>query len=116
MRVRFDCPGPGQLRVVEVVNDPIIDNDPNRCSEEDYPYPDPDPGMLPNADGPVVWLPESTQFEGFRDLEIRNTGRVTPLTGCPACAPAAPPAAISIGNGYETQIITVSPSGRMQVP
>jgi len=116
LRVRFNCPGVGQVRVVEVVNNPAIDDDPDRCSEEAYPYPDPDPAAPPNADGPVVFLPQGAQFEDVADVQIDNTGRAAPLTGCPACVAVAPPALISVSNGYETQTIIVSAGGRVQVP
>ena len=39
MRVRFNCPGPGQFRVIEVVGNAGIDNAADRCSETAYPYP-----------------------------------------------------------------------------
>ena len=51
-RVRFNCPAANQMRVVEVVNNPAIDNAADRCSLNSYPYPDPNPAVLPNGDGP----------------------------------------------------------------
>ena len=116
MRVRFNCPGPGQFRVVEVVNNPAIDNAANRCSETAYPFPDPDPAVAPNADGPVVWISQNAQFGAVQDVEITNRGRVAPLTGCPACAAAAPPASVGLTNGHDTQTIMVSASGQVQLP
>ena len=32
MRVRFNCPAPGQLRIVQLVGTPAIDNAADRCS------------------------------------------------------------------------------------
>lgn len=115
MRVRFNCPGPGQFRIVEVVGLPQIDNAADRCSESSYPFPDQDPSSQPNADGRVVWLQQGAQFGDLHDLEITPRGRVTPLTGCPGCAQAAPPASVSLTNGYDTQAIAVSASGRVEL-
>ena len=111
MRVRFNCPGPGQFRVVEVVGTAAIDNDSDRCSETDYPYPDPNPAAAPNADGPVIWMNDGTDFTNVQDVQISNRGRIQPLNNCPACVVAAPPASIGVTNGYETHTITVSTSG-----
>ena len=116
MRVRFNCPGPGQFRVVEVVGNAAIDNAADRCSETAYPYPDPNPAVAPNADGPVFWMTQGATFGALQDLEISTRGRVQPLTGCPACAVAAPPASIGLTYGYETQTITVSASGMVSTP
>ena len=115
MRVRFNCPEPGQFRVVEVVGRQGIDSSADRCSEASYPFPDQQPGVQPDADGRVILLPQGAQFGNLQDLEITPRGRVTPLTGCPGCAPTAPPAAISLTNGFDTQTIAVSASGRVEL-
>ena len=116
IRVRFNCPGPGQFRVVEVVGFEGIDGATDRCSEASYPFPDQDPGEHPDADGRIVWLPQGVQFAALQDLEITPRGRITPLTGCPGCARGAPPAEVSLTNGYDTQTIAVSASGRVELP
>ena len=116
VRVRFNCPGPGQFRVVEVVGDLAVDAAVDRCSESSYPFPDQDPSVAPNADGRVIWLPQGAQFGALQDLEVTPRGRVAPLNGCPACATAAPPAAVSLTNGYDTQKIAVTASGRVELP
>ena len=105
MRVRFNCPAPGQYRVVEVVN-----NAADRCSSTTYPYPDPNPAALPDLDEPVMVLRGGIAFGGVQDLEIAPTGRVTALTG-------ALPATIGVTDSYgETQNVIVSATGRIQVP
>ncbi len=109
IRVRFNCPAAGQFRVVEVVNNAAIDNAADRCSSTTYPYPDPNPVALPDLDGPVMVLRGGITFGGIQDLDIAPTGRVTALTG-------AVPATIGVTNSYETQNVTVSATGRVQVP
>ena len=116
MRVRFNCPGPGQYRVVEVTGNAAIDNAANRCDETAYPYPDPNPAVAPNADGPARWINQGAALGAVQDLQISNRGRIQPLNNCPACAVAAPPATIALTNGYETQTITVSASGMVSTP
>ena len=120
LRVRFNCPEDGQYRVVEVVNDAAIDDDEARCETGDYPYPAPDsdPDTVPNADGPVQYLPDGAEFGDADDLEIDTSGRVTPQTGCPNCADGVAPGTIVVSNGDEDQdrTITVSASGRVQLP
>ena len=116
LRVRFNCPAAGQYRVVEFTASPIIDATANRCDPAVYQFPDPDAAALPNLDGPVILLPGGAQFGALSDLEIDVTGRITPLTGCPACAAAAPPASIVLTDGTQTKTITVSGSGQVQLP
>jgi type II secretory pathway pseudopilin PulG len=113
MRVRFNCPASGQMRVVEVVGNAAIDGAADRCSSTAYPYPDVDPAVAPNNDGPVVVLPSGGQFGVFESLEIDALGRVTPQTGCPTCVNSAVPATIELSNGYDTRTITVSTSGQV---
>ena len=56
------------------------------------------------------------QVPNFQDLQISTRGRVQPLTNCPPCTLAAPPASIGLTNGYETQTIAVSASGMVSTP
>jgi Tfp pilus assembly protein FimT len=57
MRVRFNCPAPGQMRVVQLVGNPTVDDGEDRCSAAVYPYPDRNVAVEPNHDGPVMTLP-----------------------------------------------------------
>ncbi len=116
VRVRFNCPGPAQLRIVEVVGDPAVDAASDRCSESSFPFPDLDPNTNPNVDGRVVWLPRGAQFSLAQDVEFTSRGRATPLEGCPSCAAATPPATVALTNGYDTRTIAVSASGRVELP
>jgi Tfp pilus assembly protein FimT len=116
VRVRFNCPAANQFRIVEVVGNATIDNAADRCSDAVYPYPVPNPNAAPNLDGPIMRLPQGAQFGAVRDLEISPVGRVTPLTGCPTCATAAPPASLVMSNTYDTRTITVNASGQVLLP
>lgn len=114
--VRFDCPAPGLMRIVEVTGDPTIDTAANRCSLDAYPYPDRDPNTLPNVDGPVVPLPSRAQFGTFESLKIDPQSRVTPQTNCPNCTSAPIPATIDVKNAYATKTITVTTGGQVVAP
>jgi type II secretory pathway pseudopilin PulG len=117
LRVRFNCPAAGQLRIVEVTGNPAIDDAADRCNDAVYPYPAPDanPATLPNSDGPVIRLSQGIAFSAAQDLEISTSGRITPLTGCPACVAAAPPANIALGDAYQERRMTIGRSGQIAV-
>jgi type II secretory pathway pseudopilin PulG len=89
MRVRFDCPGAGQVRAVELLGTTSVPdvNDADttgvgavRCSETAYPY-RPTGGdnsrlTRPNNDGPVRLLYPSTTFTAKKTLEFWPDGSV----------------------------------------
>jgi Tfp pilus assembly protein FimT len=120
MRVRFNCPEAGLMRIVEVTGDATIDNASGRCDLDSFPYPaaDQDPDTLPNNDGPVVRMSASTDFpSNMSSLQIDTAGRVRVLTGCPACA-AGSPGAVLLINDERTDTarqITVGASGKTTV-
>jgi Tfp pilus assembly protein FimT len=114
MRVRFNCPVAGQMRVVEVTGDAAIDNAANRCDPAVYPYPDADANTAPNNDGPVMQMGSATDLPtDVSGLEISTAGRVVPITGCPACSTASPPATLTIGDDRSdtARNITVTATG-----
>jgi type II secretory pathway pseudopilin PulG len=113
-RIRFNCPGANQMRVIEVVGNPAIDDALNRCDTAAYPYPDPDPAVLPNNDGPVVRIGDA-EFGTQPDIQISPAGRMTPLLGCPACATSAPPATLVVRDSHEEKRIVVAASGQVSV-
>jgi Tfp pilus assembly protein FimT len=99
MQVRFNCPATGQMRVVEVTGNAAIDTAGDRCDLSAYPYPDTDASTAPNNDGPVLQMGSSTDLPTTVDgLEISTSGRVVPVTGCPACSTASPPAVLTMGD------------------
>lgn len=105
MEVRFNCPGPGMYRVIEVTGNPAIDTAADRCSA---PWPDTDTTTLPNVDGPPAVLPDTMAFGLTQDLRVSTTGQFTPLAG-------GMPAVIEVTNGSRVGQITVSAAGRVQL-
>lgn len=122
MRVRFDCPAPGQFRVVEVIGSPSepdpADSGPDRCSESRYPYPAPDTNVLtrPNHDGPVRRLPRQVVFVNPRTIEFWPDGTAHIDLGATPWA-IIPPAGIGItvANEAAQRTVMINGLGRMQV-
>jgi prepilin-type N-terminal cleavage/methylation domain-containing protein len=108
MQVRLNCPAAHEFRVVEVTGVSAIDNDPDRCSDAVYPYPDLDPAVRPDLDGPTLALPLGVRFGAVQALEIAPRGTVTALTG-------ALPAIIEVTDGVDTRRVRVTAAGQLQV-
>lgn len=98
MRVRFDCPSAGMVRVVEVLGTPTApeandaDSVLTRCSESSYPYSptgaDKSRLTRPNNDGPVRRLYSGTTFTAKQTLEFWPNGTVH--TACQAVCQGGP--------------------------
>jgi Tfp pilus assembly protein FimT len=118
LRVRFNCPATGQMRVLEVTGNSAIDNASDRCDTTSYPYPDGNGSAAPNNDGPVIQIGPSTALPTtVSGLEISTAGRVVPIAGCPACAASSPPATLTLGDDYTStnRTITVTATGGTRV-
>lgn len=87
MRVRFDCPSTGKLRVVEVIGtsqqpDAVKDPDSytDRCSETLFPYSPTGADLSrltrPNNDGPIRSLAPGVAFTAKKTLEFWPNGTV----------------------------------------
>ena len=108
MRIRFNCPSTGQLRVVQVVNTPAIDDAADRCSAASYPYPDRNAAVEPNLDGPVMVLRGSISLGfGTPDIDIAPTGRMTSRLG-------PLPASIVVSDHRESRTVRVTAAGRVE--
>jgi Tfp pilus assembly protein FimT len=118
LRVRFNCPSVGQMRVVEVTGTAAIDDAADRCDTAAYPYPDANGTTAPNNDGPVIQIGSTTSLpQATTGLEIGTTGRVTPIANCPACSAAPTPATLTMGDDRTStnRRITVSATGKTTV-
>lgn len=126
MRVRFNCPSPGQYRVVELLGRPsapvAADDTDARCSESLYPFPAPDsdPATLPNLDGPIQRLDEKAQFGTVMTLEFWPDGSVHAPPGVspwPLLPTTGSPLTITqtSGSTVRTATITVNGIGRIKL-
>ena len=92
LRVRFSCPQPGMMRILELTGVASTDNAGNRCDPTAYPFPGP-VDMLratPSLDSDVIRLPPGTVVSGtptILEFTPKGTvyavapGSVTALTG-----------------------------------
>jgi prepilin-type N-terminal cleavage/methylation domain-containing protein len=103
LRLRFNCPGANQFRMVEFTGTPGIDDDADRCSLAAYPFPDTTPGAAPNADGDVLSLDPGISFASVATLEFSPTGRVSGTTEL----------TIEVTDGTQLRTLRVAPSGRI---
>ncbi|HZR22534.1 MAG TPA: hypothetical protein VFA59_03035 [Vicinamibacterales bacterium] len=92
MRLRFNCPVVGQIRVVELIGTPAVPDpvqDPDsyttRCNETTYPYKptgsDSSRLTKPNNDGPVALLDSSVTVTSSTTLEFWPDGSVHAANG-----------------------------------
>ena len=102
MAIRFNCPAAGQYRMVEITGNAAIDAAADRCSLATYPYPDTTPGVAPDADGPLLQLPQALLFGIVSDVQFNATGRLP-----------GPTVRIEVTNGTLVRAITVPPNGRV---
>lgn len=123
MRVRFNCPAVGQLRVVELLGTPTApaaaDLASNRCAETTYPYPpaDRDPATRPNLDGPVLRLDPKVQFGAVQTIEFwtdgsAHAGAVSPLPMLPVAGTSLTLTSTA-GSTTRTATITVNGIGKI---
>jgi type II secretory pathway pseudopilin PulG len=107
-RVRFNCPGPGQMRVIEYVA--AIDGQADRCDPVAFPMgPDPDqvPATVPNGDGPVLRLSQSTTFGTVATIQVTRDGRMRTV--------GAGAATIVLADAYQQKRVSVGLSGAVTV-
>lgn len=88
MRMRFNCPSPGQFRMTELMGTPKVpaaaDVAVDRCSMASYPYPgdtDRNPLTRPNRDGPLRTLDSSVTFTTTTTIEFWSDGSAHTNTG-----------------------------------
>ena len=122
MRVRFDCPGPGSLRVVELIGSPSVpdsndaDSVANRCSETLYPYTPAESNRLrrPNNDGPVRRLASGTTIEAPGTIEFWPDGSAhADLTHVNPWPPIGEPVTIALVRNGQTKSIRVNGLGKI---
>ena len=126
MRVRFDCPSAGKIRVVEVIGTSTVPdaNDADtvlaRCNETTYPYSptgaDTSRLTRPNNDGPVRTLYSGTTFSAKQTLEFWPNGTVhTPCQTACASAPQIGTATLTLTRKSKSKNITVNGLGKIQM-
>jgi prepilin-type N-terminal cleavage/methylation domain-containing protein len=94
-RIQFDCPDPGQFRLLEVTGDPTIDNASDRCSTQQ------------THDSGVMVMPSNVSYgTGLPILTVSSRGIFSSTTGIPATI------TVTYG-GYTSRSFTVSATGQI---
>ena len=117
MRVRFNCPGPGQYRVVELIGSPsapaAADGAADRCNLATYPYPaaDENPATRPNLDGPLRRLEPGVAFGLVRTIEFWPDGTAHYDANTAGVWPLIPPAGVAIRVDRKEKSSTIRVNG-----
>lgn len=121
MRVRFNCPAPNRLRMVELIGTSSIpapqDSAANRCDPAVYPFPaaDTNPVTFPNQDGPVRILDSSVSLGAVQTIEFRPTGMAYSVNadGTAIVPLAGNGVTLTVTKGNKSKTITVNALGRI---
>jgi Tfp pilus assembly protein FimT len=114
LRVRTNCPSAGVVRTVEVVGTAAVDNDADRCSHADYPFP-PDNDLMtrPNYDGPMRPLPDGTTVTTV-NLQFQPDGTVLKVVSNVATAMVADET-VTISRLGRSRTVSVNAAGKIQL-
>lgn len=128
MRVRFNCPVAGQLRVVQLIGtpavpDPTLDPDSytDRCNEAIFPYKPTSAGSSrltkPNNDGPLRYLDASVSVTTSQTLEFWPDGSAHAASGTTVPWPniGAAGVTITLTRKGVTKNIVVNGLGKIQM-
>jgi type II secretory pathway pseudopilin PulG len=121
MRVRFNCPTNGQLRMVELIGTPKApapqDTAANRCSEAVYPFPAADlsPLTMPNHDGPIRRIDQRVSFGAVQTIEFRPTGEAYAVNADGTSgASLGDGVSVTVTKGSAAKTVTVNGLGKVQ--
>lgn len=117
MRVRFDCPAPGQIRRLEVTGIAATDNAANRCDPNAYPSPGPNDMLqaTPSLDSPVVYLPMGASVaSSFPQFEFGPNGRVYSVDAAGKVAALNANATVTVTRYGYSNGITINGFGRIR--
>jgi len=118
LRVRFNCPAAGQLRILEVTGITATDNATNRCSATAYPFPPPVDALraTPSLDSPVVYLPAGTTVTGSAlNLEFGPKGNVYTVTpGTNDIVDVVGDLVLTVTKGSYSNTVTINALGRVR--
>ncbi len=94
-RIRFDCPAAGQLRILQVTGDALIDEASTRCSDQQA------------LDSGIIPMPEGVSFGTVPTLEVNGRGTFSAASG-------ALPLTVNVSYGStRIRALTVSATGQI---
>lgn len=118
LRVRLDCPVPGQLRVLEVTGIDTTDKAANRCDPTAFPFPGPRDSLraTPSLDSPVIYLPEGAAVAGdVRQFEFDPRGTVFAVNADGASVLLDGEVVLTVSHKTWTHTVRINAVGRITV-
>jgi Tfp pilus assembly protein FimT len=115
MRVRLNCPGAGQFRIVEVTGVAGTDTAANRCDETVYPYPGPKDTnqATPAHDGAVKRFHFTVSLSGA-EVQFNSNGTAQQvISGTPQAI--ATTVSATITKSAASRTVTVNGLGKIQI-
>jgi Tfp pilus assembly protein FimT len=115
MRVRLNCPGVRQFRIVEVTGVAGTDNATNRCDETVYPYPGPKDTSqaTPAHDGAVKLLHFTVSLSGTEVQFNPNGTAQQVVAGTPQAI--ATTVSATLTKSAASRTVTVNALGKIQI-
>jgi Tfp pilus assembly protein FimT len=118
LRVRFNCPAAGQLRILELTGVATTDEAANRCDPAAFPYPGPNDALrsTPSLDSPVIYLPDSTTVTGtVLFFEFDPRGQVYSVSTSGDVQPLAATTTLTVTRKGYSNTVTVNALGRIRL-
>jgi Tfp pilus assembly protein FimT len=118
LRVRFDCPAAGKLRVLELTGVAATDNATNRCDPTAYPSPGPADALrsTPSLDSPVIELPSGTSISGAPgQIEFTPQGSAFAVAAGGAVTPLADNTVLTVTRTGVSKTVAINSLGRIRI-
>ena len=117
LRVRFNCPVPGQLRMLEVTGVAGTDSASNRCDPTAFPSPGPNDTLrsTPWLDSPVIYLAEGTTVTGGALVfEFGPKGDVHAVSSTGVVSDINAPLVLTVTHKGRSNTVTINGLGRIR--
>jgi prepilin-type N-terminal cleavage/methylation domain-containing protein len=118
VRVRFNCPSAGKLRLLELTGVATTDNAANRCDPTAYPWPGPNDSLrsTPMHDSPVIDLPSGTTITGTAmQFEFNPTGAAYSVASNGTVSMIDPDITLTVTRTGFSKTITINGLGRVRL-
>jgi|SRR6187399_3615621 len=118
LRVRFNCPAAGQVRILEVTGVAATDNATSRCDPATYPSPGPQDTLksTPSLDSPVVYLPTGTTVTGpATNYEFSPAGNVYTVSATNVVTMLNGDVTLTVTRGSYSKTVTMNALGRVRL-
>ena len=118
LRVRFNCPAAGQMRILEVTGVAATDNSTSRCNPATYPSPGPQDTLksTPSLDSPVIYLPTGTTVTGPAvNYEFNPEGNVYSVSATNVVSALTGDVTLTVTRAGFSNTVTMNALGRVRL-